>query len=84
MNQTKNRRKLLLIPCGCGIVGDGLYAIPFSGEFLPIGRIFQGLCQVAQPVMIEETARVYSNDETNAKVSNVAVMEFHSIDQFLG
>lgn len=82
VNQTKSHRKSLLILCGCGIVGNGLYAIPISVGFPLLGRTLQGVCQASLPIMAGQVARIYSTQGTIGKVTALKLWNFIPLVSF--
>ncbi|XP_057291819.1 uncharacterized protein LOC130614409 [Hydractinia symbiolongicarpus] len=76
VNQTKGHRKLLLTLCGCGVVGNGLYAIPISVGFPLLGRTLQGFCQASLPIMAGQVTRIYSTQGTIEKITILKLCNF--------
>ncbi|XP_057291696.1 uncharacterized protein LOC130614288 [Hydractinia symbiolongicarpus] len=82
VNQTKSHRKSLLILCGCGVVGNGLYAIPISVGFPLLGRTLQGVCQASLPIMAGQLGRIYSTQGAIGKVAALKLWNFITLVSF--
>ena len=73
-DRTRNIRSTLSICLAIIIVGNILYAIPYSPYFLLVGRFIAGIGGSIRPVVSAEIARCYIEEEALPAFSMIAIM----------